>query len=357
MLPHFVIKFTLSYVTYIVCDLVAFIRLIFNTNTHCLMQIAYFCAWYLFIQTIQSIFGHLSYSRHCHSSISASKLFLHIAFTFSTYLIPFKVLVRCLYKKINDAFNFCQKIPNTTTNQTEFFIKICSCFKGSFKRKFYPKKKNSLNFMETIGQLNRMIDRMKDYYEKLTEKIQNFVRRKRKRIYIDTRPKPTTTERQHNGLEQMLQKTRDQFAFAFVKGLLIECVEKGHWLLLDEINLANSESLGRICGILDRGGSTDDRLGNDCQILYLAQDQFARDKHLQSDCLLLLLQQDLQQHLKSAEEWSVRIHLIFLNEINTNPDVVTLKEVFCDHMCIEPFPKLQRTMKRVPMSTNITLTT
>ncbi|ETO18048.1 hypothetical protein RFI_19247 [Reticulomyxa filosa] len=36
------------------------------------------------------------------------------------------------------------------------------------------------------------------------------------------------------------------------------------------------------------------------------------------------LQQDLQQHLKSAEEWSGRIHLIFLNEINT--------KVFCDHI-------------------------
>ncbi|ETO15609.1 midasin, partial [Reticulomyxa filosa] len=87
---------------------------------------------------------------------------------------------------------------------------------------------------------------------------------------LNTRPTTTTTENETlkrewqrlkdnvYGLEQMLHKTRDQFAFAFVKGLLIECVEKGHWLLLDEINLANSEALGRICGILDSGGSTDE---------------------------------------------------------------------------------------------------
>ncbi|ETO33081.1 hypothetical protein RFI_04026 [Reticulomyxa filosa] len=55
------------------------------------------------------------------------------------------------------------------------------------------------------------------------------------------------------------------------------------------------------------------------------------DCALTFDNTLKILQQDLQQHLKSAEEWHGRIHLIFLNEINTSPDVGAFKEVFCDH--------------------------
>eukprot|EP00798_Chlamydomonas_sp_ICE-L_P024872 gene24872-10533_t len=45
------------------------------------------------------------------------------------------------------------------------------------------------------------------------------------------------------------------FAFAFVEGKLIQALRNGWWLLLDEINLAPSEVLERIAGILDRSGA------------------------------------------------------------------------------------------------------
>jgi midasin len=45
-------------------------------------------------------------------------------------------------------------------------------------------------------------------------------------------------------------------AFVFTEGALVDAVRKGKWVLLDEINLASSETLQRLCGLLDdRTGS------------------------------------------------------------------------------------------------------
>ncbi len=45
------------------------------------------------------------------------------------------------------------------------------------------------------------------------------------------------------------------FAFAFVEGKLVQALRHGWWLLLDEVNLAPSEVLERIAGILEAGGT------------------------------------------------------------------------------------------------------
>jgi midasin len=37
-----------------------------------------------------------------------------------------------------------------------------------------------------------------------------------------------------------------KFAFAFVEGVLVKAIREGHWLLLDEINLAPAETLERL---------------------------------------------------------------------------------------------------------------
>ena len=39
--------------------------------------------------------------------------------------------------------------------------------------------------------------------------------------------------------------------FAFVEGALVTALREGHWILLDEINLAPAETLERIGGILE----------------------------------------------------------------------------------------------------------
>ena len=51
----------------------------------------------------------------------------------------------------------------------------------------------------------------------------------------------------------MASTTPSAFAFAFVEGALTTAVRRGHWVLLDEINLASPETLQRLAGLLDGG--------------------------------------------------------------------------------------------------------
>jgi midasin len=44
--------------------------------------------------------------------------------------------------------------------------------------------------------------------------------------------------------------------FSFTEGTLVEAVRQGKWVLLDEINLASSETLQRLCGLLDDSSSS-----------------------------------------------------------------------------------------------------
>lgn len=46
-------------------------------------------------------------------------------------------------------------------------------------------------------------------------------------------------------------KTHLSLAFAFIEGSLIKALKEGHWVLLDEINLANAETLECLSGLLE----------------------------------------------------------------------------------------------------------
>jgi midasin len=58
-------------------------------------------------------------------------------------------------------------------------------------------------------------------------------------------------------------------AFSFTEGALVDAIRNGKWVLLDEINLASSETLQRLCGLLDdsRGSVTLTEKG-DSEALY-----------------------------------------------------------------------------------------
>lgn len=39
------------------------------------------------------------------------------------------------------------------------------------------------------------------------------------------------------------EQAKNNFSFSFVEGSLVKAVKEGHWVLLDEINLATTETL------------------------------------------------------------------------------------------------------------------
>ncbi|EGG20931.1 type A von Willebrand factor domain-containing protein [Cavenderia fasciculata] len=57
-------------------------------------------------------------------------------------------------------------------------------------------------------------------------------------------------------LQTQLQKSQSAFAFSFVEGALVSALRQGHWVLLDEMNLASSETLESLSGLFDGGSLT-----------------------------------------------------------------------------------------------------
>ncbi|RHY65930.1 hypothetical protein DYB30_003550 [Aphanomyces astaci] len=47
------------------------------------------------------------------------------------------------------------------------------------------------------------------------------------------------------------QQVESSFAFAFVEGQLVQAMKAGHWILLDEINLASADTLERLSSVLE----------------------------------------------------------------------------------------------------------
>ncbi|CAI7925301.1 unnamed protein product [Closterium sp. NIES-53] len=51
--------------------------------------------------------------------------------------------------------------------------------------------------------------------------------------------------------ERQVAAAEASFAFMFVEGALVRALREGHWLLMDEINLAPPETLERLSGVLE----------------------------------------------------------------------------------------------------------
>ncbi|CAK4694190.1 unnamed protein product [Aphanomyces euteiches] len=50
---------------------------------------------------------------------------------------------------------------------------------------------------------------------------------------------------------RQLQLVESSFAFSFVEGQLVQAMKAGHWILLDEINLASADTLERLSSVLE----------------------------------------------------------------------------------------------------------
>jgi midasin len=51
--------------------------------------------------------------------------------------------------------------------------------------------------------------------------------------------------------QRQIEASRTSFAFSFMEGALVKAMRNGHWLLLDEVNLAPPETLQRLSGVLE----------------------------------------------------------------------------------------------------------
>ena len=57
--------------------------------------------------------------------------------------------------------------------------------------------------------------------------------------------------KQTERFKRLFEQVKNSFVFDFEEGALVEAVRKGHWILLDEINLAAAETLQRLSSLLE----------------------------------------------------------------------------------------------------------
>ena len=61
-----------------------------------------------------------------------------------------------------------------------------------------------------------------------------------------------TISRELKTVSEILKHGEKTSIFAFIEGLLTRAVREGHWILLDEVNMANPETLECLSSLLDQ---------------------------------------------------------------------------------------------------------
>eukprot|EP01018_Ginkgo_biloba_P038909 Gb_21123 [translate_table: standard] len=151
-------------------------------------------------------------------------------------------------------------------------IPLVDCFTRLFSSTF-PSEQNA----EFLGRVQQFADKKK--WDQLLKAFQIAVDKVAKlvelgpptfvgleqRIIMETKP---TQKRKRSLDKQIMERWQDfsvnlhrahrqieasktSFAFSFVEGALVKAMRNGHWLLLDEINLAPPETLQRLSGVLE----------------------------------------------------------------------------------------------------------
>lgn len=115
----------------------------------------------------------------------------------------------------------------------------------------------------TLCAVKKLRDKCKKYFEDVQvtfekDELKDFEQDKkvRKKYINDNKAQAKINKlRKWEKMQEKLDKLRTQvkcaLAFSFIEGSLIKALRNGYWVLLDEINLANAETLQCLSGLLE----------------------------------------------------------------------------------------------------------
>lgn len=130
-----------------------------------------------------------------------------------------------------------------------------------FERLFFRtfSRKANVSFVETVREAFA-----RKRWLVLLQAFENLIGKVRKRIDAENAnsdgPKKTPPEIRTGWLEfsrlsarlkVQVRQAEESFAFHFVEGVLVKALKRGEWILLDEINLATTETLECLNGVLE----------------------------------------------------------------------------------------------------------
>jgi midasin (ATPase involved in ribosome maturation) len=140
------------------------------------------------------------------------------------------------------------RIQQVAQNVYQTFVDL---FTGTFSRK---QNLEFLNFAATALQ--------KEQWMKLSQCFRRAAQLGLSKLQQQEAPSATAVEtwEQFHATAERFEKQRvacaSGLAFVFTEGALVDAIRQGTWVLLDEINLASSETLQRLCGLLDDSSSS-----------------------------------------------------------------------------------------------------
>ncbi|CRH03807.1 dynein-related AAA-type ATPase, putative [Plasmodium relictum] len=149
---------------------------------------------------------------------------------------------------LNTCYNYVKYIMENFKKNTKLFdmkiIKQCKFFLSNCKNiiNFWCNNNDNLNKNYALNYNFEQILEIKGDMEekKNTSNSQNNVNEKIKK-----------GDNQDDMNEEQSNKKMNELIFKFHDGILIDCIKNGYWILLDEINLAQTEILQRLQGLMD----------------------------------------------------------------------------------------------------------
>ncbi|SBS89388.1 dynein-related AAA-type ATPase, putative, partial [Plasmodium malariae] len=168
---------------------------------------------------------------------------------------------------LNTCYNYVKCVITNFKNNTKLFdmkiIKKCKTFQRNCK--------NIINFWCTNNcNLNKgRMNKIKNHYalnynfEKFFKKCENHVEGEKicykdndEACNLDDKAEREKGKNNKDPVtciveEEECSQNANELIFKFHDGILIDCIKNGHWILLDEINLAQTEILQRLQGLMD----------------------------------------------------------------------------------------------------------
>ncbi|EGC33347.1 hypothetical protein DICPUDRAFT_154614 [Dictyostelium purpureum] len=151
---------------------------------------------------------------------------------------PVEMRILCL--PLKNRFDALFKKTFSEGNNSDFLDKIHQSFLS----------KNWKNFITLLNKAMKLVEN-KVLKEDTTEGTG-----KKRQLRSEFKDKWVKLAADIKKLSIQFEKSKNNFAFSFVEGSLINCIRKGYWVLLDEMNLATSETLESLSGLFEGGSLT-----------------------------------------------------------------------------------------------------
>eukprot|EP01132_Coremiostelium_polycephalum_P002326 gene2326-2870_t len=160
------------------------------------------------------------------------------------------VEMRLLCAPLKTRFDSLFKKTFSESSNTDFLDKI----EASFVSRNW---KNFINLLtKAIKLVENKIQKESEQPSKSSKKGNEESQQKKKTIRPELRAKWKKLSADIIKLSIQFEKSKNNFAFSFVEGSLVNAIRQGYWVLLDEMNLATSETLESLSGLFDGGSLT-----------------------------------------------------------------------------------------------------